>query len=306
MYKRPKSVTVLSWLLLINGLLGFMAGTQALAKLMQGPSVQGALAYISSLVLFVSGVAMLRGFNWARLLCVAWLSVVSVIGFVILPMPADAISGFITAVAVAYYLYLPASSEYFLQRSLPALDLSIPALRKLSLHWFLLAPAVAALVVQALRMRSATWQQIVSYSDARMYRVAQAYSGELAALFLFASITGVALLAYAWKKRALGLIWAALSAPCYLLVFSLTHGGGMSFGSFLAFEFFNGTQGYESNYARTLQDTGVPVSVARALDLANPSVLMTSVLAVGFVWLCYAFFNKSMNWRQQAQAMERL
>ena len=74
MIKRPRSITYLSWLFIIVGILSLIGGFLELtdAHITQG-FTEISLAAIIRILAIVSGVFMLKGFNWARWLLVVWL-----------------------------------------------------------------------------------------------------------------------------------------------------------------------------------------------------------------------------------------
>ncbi len=75
--------------------------------------VQYAMSYIGLLVTIVSGVAMLNGANWARYLYVISLLVGSVIGIVTSSMKAAMIPGFVVFLVMAFFLFRPKASAFF-------------------------------------------------------------------------------------------------------------------------------------------------------------------------------------------------
>jgi hypothetical protein len=122
MRKRPTSVTVIAWILIITGGLAIIVIPFALNSPMTKEimnrsrlpiSVQYFQAYAGLLVTFVSGIAILKGRNWGRLLYVLW----SIIGFVItlvtMPIKLALVPGILFFIVVAFFLYRPKATEYF-------------------------------------------------------------------------------------------------------------------------------------------------------------------------------------------------
>ena len=122
MTKRPTSITIISWWLIVLGGMNLFITTAMINNptvqdlMAQNPipiPVQYAMSYIQLLVMIVSGVAMLNGANWARYLYVISLLVVSVIGIVTSPMKAAMIPGFVVFLVIAFFLFRPKASAFF-------------------------------------------------------------------------------------------------------------------------------------------------------------------------------------------------
>ena len=114
MTKRPTSITIISWWLIVLGGMNLFITTAMINNptvqdlMAQNPipiPVQYAMSYIQLLVMIVSGVAMLNGANWARYLYAIWTLVVSVIGIVTSPMKAAMIPGFVVFLVIAFFLF---------------------------------------------------------------------------------------------------------------------------------------------------------------------------------------------------------
>ena len=122
MEKRPTSVTVIAWLLIVLGALSFLTTTVAINNpavhevLGQSPlpiGVQFAMTYAGLAVMVVCGVAMLKGRNWGRLLYVIWTAVSIVIGLFTSPMKAAMIPGVIVFAIACFFLFRPKANRYF-------------------------------------------------------------------------------------------------------------------------------------------------------------------------------------------------
>jgi hypothetical protein len=75
--------------------------------------VQYVIMYASLLIMIVSGFAMLKGFNWGRLLYVASTSISFLIGLATSPVRAGMIPGIVFFIVVAFFLFRPKASAYF-------------------------------------------------------------------------------------------------------------------------------------------------------------------------------------------------
>ena len=76
---------------------------------------QYAMSYLGLLVMVVSGVAMLKGANWARYLYVIWSLVGFVIGIATSPMKAAMIPSLVVFMVIAFFLFRPKASAFFVQ-----------------------------------------------------------------------------------------------------------------------------------------------------------------------------------------------
>lgn len=123
MKQRPKSITVISWILIVMGaisifplLLGSMNDPKALELMQQSPlpmSVQYGMIYLGLLVTVGSGIGMLYGKNLARLVYVGWSIIGFVIGIATSPVKVMMIPGFIIFAIVAFFLFRPKANAYF-------------------------------------------------------------------------------------------------------------------------------------------------------------------------------------------------
>jgi hypothetical protein len=122
MKKRPTSVTVIAWILIVLGAISIIAtaimhdNPTAVALMSKSPlpvSIQYALTYFGSLVMVVSGVAMLMGHNWGRLLYVGWSVIGFVIGIITSPAKMAMIPGLVIFLILVFFLFRPKANEYF-------------------------------------------------------------------------------------------------------------------------------------------------------------------------------------------------
>lgn len=122
MTKRPTSISVISWILIVIGAVSLITTTaminnptvrDLMAKSSMPISVQYAMSYLGLLVTIVSGAGMLKGRNWARYLYVIWSLVGFVIGIATSPMKAAMIPGFLVFLVVAFFLFRPKATAFF-------------------------------------------------------------------------------------------------------------------------------------------------------------------------------------------------
>lgn len=124
MNTRPTSVTVIAWFLLIIGVISAvltvaMIDNPIVIDLMKKSplpvSLQYAIAIAGLLVMMVSGAAMLKGRNWARLLYVIWSALGLLIGLATSPVKASLFPGLVFLAIVTFFLFRPKANNFFSQ-----------------------------------------------------------------------------------------------------------------------------------------------------------------------------------------------
>ena len=124
MGKRPESVTVIAWLLIVSGVISAFTILSSLnnpmAKELMSKSslsipLQYAIMYIGLAILIICGIGMLKGKGWARLLYVTWGAIGFLTNLISFPMKVGIIFGLIFFVIIVFFLYRPASNQYFTQ-----------------------------------------------------------------------------------------------------------------------------------------------------------------------------------------------
>ena len=122
MKERPTSITVIAWILIVMGGISILSTTMYLnnpiAKEIMEKSpipanVQYVMMYVGLIITIVSGIAMLKGHNWARFLYVIWSIVGFVIGIATSPMKTTIIPGLIFFLVIAFFLFRPIANNYF-------------------------------------------------------------------------------------------------------------------------------------------------------------------------------------------------
>jgi hypothetical protein len=122
MKKRPLSVTVISWILIVIGALSIATEMamrdnpmvrDMMARTPMPVSVQYALQYLGLALTVVSGIFMLRGKAWARLLYVAWGAVGLLIGLATSPVKMAMIPGTVIFAIIVFFLFRRSAGEYF-------------------------------------------------------------------------------------------------------------------------------------------------------------------------------------------------
>ncbi len=122
MNQRPKSITVVCWILIIMGAISLVTSIisfnnpitkEIMAKSPIPANIQYAMMFAGLLVMLVSGVAMLKRHNWARLLYVGWSIFGFIIGIATSPMKAAMIPGLIVFLVIVFFLFRPKANEFF-------------------------------------------------------------------------------------------------------------------------------------------------------------------------------------------------
>lgn len=149
--RRPTSITVISWYLIVSagiaipGSLSTAAtadGRQAMAAASSLPlPVQLVMLFAGLLMSVVCGIAMLKGKNWSRFVYLGWSGVGVVIGLLTFP-PVAMLPGAIPLVLAACFLFLPRANQYF--TSSLAGDEPMPAGNEVP------GPSVASIVLYAI------------------------------------------------------------------------------------------------------------------------------------------------------------
>ena len=75
--------------------------------------LQYTINFIGLSIMIISGIAMLKGFNWARLLYVTWSILGIIIAFFTSPMKAILLPGLVFLAIVIFFLFRPIANEYF-------------------------------------------------------------------------------------------------------------------------------------------------------------------------------------------------
>jgi len=110
MNKCPLAVTILSWLLIVVGLVGLVYHAKEIdfRQPLQNDTLWVELVRVLAIV---SGIFMLRGQNWARWLAMVWIAFHVAIGF--LHSWQQVVMHAIVFAVFAFFLFRPVANEYF-------------------------------------------------------------------------------------------------------------------------------------------------------------------------------------------------
>ena len=122
MNQRPTSITVISWILIVIGVISIITTTaminnpmveEMMTKSPLSIPVQHAISYIGLSITIVCGIGMLKGKNWARLLYIIWGVIGFIIGIATAPIKAAMIPGFVVFAVIVFFLYRAKASAFF-------------------------------------------------------------------------------------------------------------------------------------------------------------------------------------------------
>lgn len=122
MKKRPLALTVIGWILIVMGIFSMFAtsanlkNTKVIEYMRQSPlplSLQYAILALGVMIMTISGLGILKGKNWARLLYAGWGLFSFLMSLAIGTMQASMIPGLIVFLIIAYFLFRPDAHQYF-------------------------------------------------------------------------------------------------------------------------------------------------------------------------------------------------
>lgn len=123
MQKRPRSITVIAWILIIVAGISLLKtstislNNPVLREVMgRSPipvSLQYIIMYSGMFIYLISGFAMLKGKDWARSLYVIWSVISLVIGIATTTMKSGMIPGVLGFLIITFFLFRPRANEYF-------------------------------------------------------------------------------------------------------------------------------------------------------------------------------------------------
>ncbi|MFC1490080.1 hypothetical protein ACFL6K_02595 [Candidatus Latescibacterota bacterium] len=122
--KRPTSITVVAWFMIVTGIISLISATIAflsqnqlvIEMMSKSPipiPIQHLLSYVGSFVSIVSGFAILNRENWGRFLYFIWSVVTIVISYFSSPSAIYMIPGLVIFVIFTFILFLSKASDYF-------------------------------------------------------------------------------------------------------------------------------------------------------------------------------------------------
>jgi hypothetical protein len=122
MMKRPTSVTVIAWIILVCSVFALFGSIftinnpmarELMAKSPVPLSAQYVITFAGLLISIVSGIFMLKGANWARMLYIIWGAIGFVFALGTSPAKLMLIPGFLVYAIFVFFLLRPKASAYF-------------------------------------------------------------------------------------------------------------------------------------------------------------------------------------------------
>ncbi len=122
MNKRPTSVTVIAWIILVTGALSLLTiafamnnpmAQELMAKSPVPVPVQYFISFVGLLISIVSAIFMLRGANWARMLYIVLRAIGFLFSLFTSPAKLLLIPGFFIYAVFVFFLLRPKASAYF-------------------------------------------------------------------------------------------------------------------------------------------------------------------------------------------------
>ncbi len=115
MDKRPRAITVISWIFIAFGSIALLASSLSLVDTSAAQIIAELkahwMAHVVRILAVVSGVFMLYGYNWARWLLVVWLGYHVILS--VLHSPLQLLVHTLFLAVALYFLFRPQASAYF-------------------------------------------------------------------------------------------------------------------------------------------------------------------------------------------------
>jgi uncharacterized membrane protein len=115
MNQRPRSITVISWIFIVFGIIALGYGLLPRAEITGGQRLAELTSHwyvhLSRILMVVGGLFLLYGLNWARWLVVVWIAFHIVVGA--LHSPFQLLTHVLIFSVILYFLFRPKASAYF-------------------------------------------------------------------------------------------------------------------------------------------------------------------------------------------------
>lgn len=127
MEKRPLSLTIIGWFLVVTGLFAAYStltiGSNEMARQMIADSglslrFQQAMGVISALVGLVSAYGIFKGLPWSRVLYVGWSIIALAVGLMTSPFKGMLMLSALFIAVIAYFLFRPEADAWFAAKGL--------------------------------------------------------------------------------------------------------------------------------------------------------------------------------------------
>jgi hypothetical protein len=119
--ERPDSITIIAWIMLVFGVSSLQVGIfsinnpvpETIANIPIPAQVESSRFFADAVISIVSGIFILRGANWARLLYIWWGAFYFVIELLMRPVKATTLTMGACYLIVVFFLLRPRASAYF-------------------------------------------------------------------------------------------------------------------------------------------------------------------------------------------------
>ena len=120
--KRPTSVTVIGWLLIVTSILSVAAtyfslndpvAQEMMAKNLLPLSAQYAMLFGGLVITVIAAAAMLKGLAWGRTLYVVWSIISLVVALFTSPIKIAIVPGVVALAVIVFFLYRPKAVAWF-------------------------------------------------------------------------------------------------------------------------------------------------------------------------------------------------
>jgi hypothetical protein len=122
---RPKSVTIIAWILIAAGFVSIFTSLSSFNSPMtkdlmsRNPLpiyLQLVLMYMGLPIAIISGIGILKGKDWSRPLYVIWGIIGLSVNLITSSIKVPIIAGLIVFAAIVFFLYRPAANQYFVRK----------------------------------------------------------------------------------------------------------------------------------------------------------------------------------------------
>jgi hypothetical protein len=127
MTKRPLSLTIIAWILIVLGLIGLygavtMGSNPMMTKMLANSPVplvfNQVWSVIGCLVGFIVAYGIFKAQPWSRVLYVAWSLIQIGVGLYISPMKSLLVFSFVVLIVISIFLFSEKANDYFSARGL--------------------------------------------------------------------------------------------------------------------------------------------------------------------------------------------
>ena len=125
MQKRPLSLTIIGWLIIVFSLFGIYglvsAGTnpvmaKALDQMHMSVAMYQAWAGLGVIISLACAYGILKGLPWSRVLYLVWGIIGLIVGLYVSPMKATVVVGLVFLVVICVFLWTNAANDWFSAR----------------------------------------------------------------------------------------------------------------------------------------------------------------------------------------------